>query len=119
MTLSARSKSCENTSNTARGQLALQNMDGTVPEIDWETAMNHPKRRWLQAWTEVRLMLAERFGEGMTDQARAELAAYLDGGTSRRCATVTRSFDGHQDREKEETVPPLKRKGWSKERRAH
>ena len=66
-----------------RGKLAIQENRG-VPYLgpDWETASESLKKEMaLSAGPEARLILAEALlGAGMPDQAKAQVAAYLEGG---------------------------------------
>jgi tetratricopeptide (TPR) repeat protein len=93
-----------------RGGLALQKY-GPAPclDPDWENA-SEPLRNEMAsgAGSEMRLMLAEAFwGAGMTDQARAELAAYLESRDIMDMPPQVREFSEQiQGRKKDETVSP-------------
>ena len=90
-----------------RGAIALQEYDGApVLSSNWETATESMKREMAShAGSNVRLMLAEALlGAGMTEQGKAELAAYMKSHEVAEMPQQTRAFWEHiQDRKNDET----------------
>jgi tetratricopeptide (TPR) repeat protein len=91
-----------------RGELAVQKYE-RAPYLgpDWETAGESFKKAMASSvGSDVRLMLAEAFwGAGMTDQAKAELTAYLEGGDIMKIPPQLRNLLGPiLDRKKDEPI---------------